>query len=1444
MHKNDLQNLQFIYSQIKESDDQELLQKIEKIENEIQEIKNDVTNNAIEINNGLVRLINIEKEVQLIIENVNNNSNRIDDETKRIDTILIAINDLKNEIIDLENKIKNAKLDNITKWINELEALGLNPDKLGRQYNYYLDLQDVKQLFTDTTGMLENEDDPYDLGMLEFESTALNDILLQGDKLLANGFRFKTKELPWDTNRRIQGGMLQIDIKSSKDTNNQENVIYLNMNTVVQITIKEDMMNGKYIYTVESRPEVSNEGTQYIGIIDMDNVKNTRNNYVFTNQDVHILNFEYDNSNDVYLIRGIQLNLDITEQKSNVSYTYYELFKLDGTLFNDFILNLPFGISVNTTLNRSTDINLNTYSQIFRGYSILRLGDLIDVIYDTTENELEENKLFGLYGISSIVSISKLADAVKGTVHATNVRYTNITSWVDNLYAYPEQVNDFEFGPGNIYRNVIPYGDNYPINQLYRSTYIYELSGRDTKPMPMRCDATQWVVKEQKRRISKPWIKLQPNQLQNMRYANPSGGKLLTEYNIPNARLNVVKGTINKVQEDDATESLSVEYHIERQITTLIEEKVHGPVTIVVRDVDYGTYRIIDCDNDRMGLLASGALISEYAENIDTYGYVVIAKNPSQEDFNWIRKPGNQIDVIFGVVIEAQVDYDDVIIIDQGNGTGQGVINNYTFGIEYQKNYEPVKKTTPVLHQNKLVFGTYEKPCYYGTIESTSNEKCIIVSGRVFRMKSKSITKDPVKPVCTQAGQTDGNDWLTTCTPRYYCNKGASQGGDAIKFEIRPLTYYVITRIGTDDPGDGTPEAVDMIPGNRDSKKPLLYYSNYEQTFDYMMYDGEGSNYIKNGYFSFSTKADYGWHQCPDDAGYGYYRWGPRWRSSRVDPLKNTSTNDLVITISLDSRMTPFMYKMDENSPDQFVTRVIPSKIIGVDTSTKLGPWKLLEDYKEEMPEYMNYWSWKWNIKPGNDIVDGTKPLTLITYKTDQYKIIKVDLSVENEIVLPSRIITQNELSEDSVRQWNAIDLVRQYTTYLKALVDNQEQRIQWVEQAVQIINERLNVIVEQLSPKQNPFGISKLITNFLGSAIGIFFPLTGLVFQIATALIDTVEHIENEDLLYSSLDIVLVLLLTSLGIKKFANRIEDKYGVGAFDQAVDYTVIKLKNSFLKLGQTTKAQFSKIGNSLTKLRWKSPGYNPLGSSGKYTINSRPRDKYYSFWTRTTDIKYTKLVNEPEIEVTTVLHSPATNRGGKVVNWLKARDMDWKNILDKTIKNGRVSNPVFRSALKHKVLGKNGDATVVKLGNEGWFIYKINGKIRKYPIDVDSKVSDFTLISDNTMTMNDWIELMHLYSGLGRNSAIASLDSELMDALILSARRPVRPNNVMIHSYNINIQIEEKQYSILEENSENLIVNLPSVSYSDIIKMLDVGIQSRICTTNVISALLSPDSGDS
>ena len=1414
MNENDLQNLQFLYSQIQNTSDEKLLQKVKEIEREIINIRDDVNNNRI-----------------TIIE-----------ANKRIDNILIDIGGLKNRLLTVEDTIKELKIDKVEKWIKELEDLGLNPEVLGKQYNYYLDLQDVKKLFKMTTEILEEEDDPYDLGMLEFEGTTLNDLLLVGDKLLKEKFQFKTKELIWQTNRRVQGGIMQIDIRSSKETNNQENVIYLNMNNLIQITIKEDKLNSKYIYTVESRPELSSVNVTYTAEAPMDSVKNVRNKYQFNNQDVHVLNFEYEATEDVYIIRGIQINIDITKTPLYVNFTYIEMFKLNGKLFNDFLLNLPFGISINTTLNKSTDTDLSSFSQILRGYSILRLGDLINVIYDTTENELEENKLFGLYGISSIVSISKLADAVKGTVHATAVKYTNKTSWVNDLYAYVEELDDFSFGPNNVYRNVLPYADTYPINTFYKSTYIYEMSGHNTRVPPLRCDDNGKIDKLQQRRIAKPWIRLQPNQLQSMRFANPSGGKLLTEYTIPGARLDILKGTMIKTQEDDNSVKLEVDYFLERRVSNFKENKVHGPVTIVVTDINTDAKRIIDCDLDRIGLQASGALISTYADNIDSYGYVVIAKNPSQTDFDWVRKVGNKIDIVFGVVIEGTVSYDDYIIIEQGNGTGQAEITNPSFEVQYQKNANAAKVVSPVLKQQLLNFGEYQRPCYYGILEHTVNEECIMVSGRVIRMRSKNREKDVIKPVCKQAGSGDGRDWIKDCIPKYYCGKGISQGGDAMKFEIGPLTEYMIVRIGTDDRGDGTPGAVDMMPGNRDRGKPMLYYSNYETYLEKMMFDESGSNYISNGWFSFSTEVDYGWHQCPDDGGYGYFRWGPRWRSTRVTPLQNTTTNDLVITIPLDPRITTAMYEIDADSPDKLIVRNTPTKIKGVDTKTKLGPYRIKADYKEG-DEMMPYWSWKWNIVPGNDIVDGTKPLTLITYKKDQYKIIKVDLTNKTEIVLPSTVITQTELSEDSVRQWNSIDLIRQYTTYLKTLVDNQSLRLKYVEEAVEVINTRIDNIITQLSPKQNSFSIAKTITGFLGTTIGMFFPLTGLLFQIGTALIDTVEHIENEDLLYGALDIVLVSMMTVLGIKKFKVNIREKYGIGAFDAATDYTIIKLKNSYLKLGQTIRTQYSKIGQSLSKLRWKSSGYNTFGSTGKYTINSKPRSKYYSFWTRTTSVKYTKLTNEPELDVETHLHSPATNRNGKIVNWLKARDEDWKNILNGTVKNGRTTAPIFRATLKHHVLAKDGDATVVKMGNEGYFMYKINGKTRKYPIDVDKSVSDFTLIKDKTMTMNDWIELMHMYSGLGRTSAIASLDSELMDAIILSARRPVGPDAKKKIVYNMDIKMDAQVFSIMDNTTENIITNLPSVNYDDIMKMLDVGIQSRTCTINVISALLSPDSGD-
>lgn len=145
------------------------------------------------------------------------------------------------------------------------------------------------------------------------------------------------------------------------------------------------------------------------------------------------------------------------------------------------------------------------------------------------------------------------------------------------------------------------------------------------------------------------------------------------------------------------------------------------------------------------------------------------------------------------------------------------------------------------------------------------------------------------------------------------------------------------------------------------------------------------------------------------------------------------------------------------------------------------------------------------------------------------------------EIELPEGIYNQFALSESITNLQASVTFLAMYADYLKYLIDNTNDRITIVEQTVQDIITTINDIIEAITPKQPSLGGQ--ILSFLGSSVGMFFPLTGLAINIMGQLYNGVLEVKDGNILTGSIDLATGAIMSVLGVRKFKQRMDRKYG-------------------------------------------------------------------------------------------------------------------------------------------------------------------------------------------------------------------------------------------------------------------------------------------------------------
>lgn len=159
---------------------------------------------------------------------------------------------------------------------------------------------------------------------------------------------------------------------------------------------------------------------------------------------------------------------------------------------------------------------------------------------------------------------------------------------------------------------------------------------------------------------------------------------------------------------------------------------------------------------------------------------------------------------------------------------------------------------------------------------------------------------------------------------------------------------------------------------------------------------------------------------------------------------------------------------------------------------------------------------------------------------TSEFKIVRLEGSV-SEIVLPTGVENQFSLSESLIQTRHSINLLTQYADYLHYLIQTLDKRLLHVEQTMAEIIKTIENIIVALTPESSSFGSQLLM--FLATSVGMFFPLTGLAINIIGQLYSGFESITDGNLTTGTMDIAMGCLMSVLGIRKFKQRMDRKYG-------------------------------------------------------------------------------------------------------------------------------------------------------------------------------------------------------------------------------------------------------------------------------------------------------------
>lgn len=166
------------------------------------------------------------------------------------------------------------------------------------------------------------------------------------------------------------------------------------------------------------------------------------------------------------------------------------------------------------------------------------------------------------------------------------------------------------------------------------------------------------------------------------------------------------------------------------------------------------------------------------------------------------------------------------------------------------------------------------------------------------------------------------------------------------------------------------------------------------------------------------------------------------------------------------------------------------------------------------------------------------------------------------DIFLPTGTIGQIDLSESITQLQTAVQFLEYYATYLKALIDSLEDRVKYVENTLDQI---IDILTSMNQQAQTKLGFAGSLVSFLGTGIGMFFPLVGLGVSLIGGTLTSADKITQGDVVMGTVDLVVGGLMAALGLYKYNQRIERKYGKEEFPKS---PYVETKNIAILPGYT------------------------------------------------------------------------------------------------------------------------------------------------------------------------------------------------------------------------------------------------------------------------------------
>lgn len=189
-----------------------------------------------------------------------------------------------------------------------------------------------------------------------------------------------------------------------------------------------------------------------------------------------------------------------------------------------------------------------------------------------------------------------------------------------------------------------------------------------------------------------------------------------------------------------------------------------------------------------------------------------------------------------------------------------------------------------------------------------------------------------------------------------------------------------------------------------------------------------------------------------------------------------------------------------------------------------------------------------------------------------EYSITSFSVTID-DIFLPNSILDQINLSETIVQLQTAVQFLKYYATYLETLIDNLDQRVAYVEDSLKEIVNYLNMLHQR---SQSSLGFAGNLISFLGTGIGMFFPLVGLGVSLLGGILTSVDKIEQGDVVMGSIDLIVGGMMAALGVYKYSQRLKNKYGESTLPKEpnVDATNILIKPGYIIINNDPPPMYS------------------------------------------------------------------------------------------------------------------------------------------------------------------------------------------------------------------------------------------------------------------------------